>query len=412
MVPITLSYLSKAGYGLWSALSSVLAWFFIFDIGIGNGLRNKFTELKAAGKTDEIKYYVSTAYFIFALMALLIIIIFMVMNIFIDWGALLNAPDTMKDELQTTAIIVFVSLSLIFVVRLINTILQADLKSGLSDSFSVIYSIITLIGIIILKRTTAPSLVNFAFLYTGSTLLVTITASVILFKTKYKSYAPKIKYVKLKLARSLASVGVKFFILQIGSLILFQTTGLILSNLIGPESVADYNITMKYYSIAYMAFAILSQPLWTGFGDAYYKNDFGWIRLTFKRLLKLSAILITGLIIMLICQEFIFRIWLKGRIDVSYPLSILFIIYYALQMLAGIYEPFINSTNKLRLQMRITYILIPLFIPVTIYLVKYLGLGPSGILIALILLNGLPATILSMIQSKKILEGASGIWNK
>ena len=31
IVPITLSYLSKAEYGLWAALSSVLSWFFIFD---------------------------------------------------------------------------------------------------------------------------------------------------------------------------------------------------------------------------------------------------------------------------------------------------------------------------------------------------------------------------------------------
>jgi O-antigen/teichoic acid export membrane protein len=84
MVPVTLDYLDKARYGLWAALSSVLAWFFIFDIGIGNGLRNKFTELKAKGLNDEIKYYISTTYFLFSIMAVLIILIFIFINHFLS----------------------------------------------------------------------------------------------------------------------------------------------------------------------------------------------------------------------------------------------------------------------------------------------------------------------------------------
>ena len=72
VVTITLNYLDKTRYGLWTALYSLLNWMFLFDIGIGNGLRNKFTELKATNKCGEIKYYVSTAYFIFGIIALML----------------------------------------------------------------------------------------------------------------------------------------------------------------------------------------------------------------------------------------------------------------------------------------------------------------------------------------------------
>ena len=164
--------------------------------------------------------------------------------------------------------------------------------------------------------------------------------------------------------------------------------------------------------MAAIAFTMLSQPLWTGYGDAYHKKDFMWIRLTFNRLLKLSVILSVGLIIMLICQEFVFRLWLKGRVEVNYTTAILFILFYIFQMLAGIYEPFINATNKLTVQIRVLIFSVPLFIPATIYLVKYLNLGANGILIALLVFSSVPSTILAFIQSKKILEGAKGIWNK
>lgn len=412
MVPITLDYLSKTGYGLWSALSSILTWFFIFDIGIGNGLKNKFIELKAQNKFKEIKYYVSTAYAIFVSLIFVVIVIFYFINEFINWGELLNAPISMHNEVDKTIIIVFVALCLNFVLRLINTILQADLRTGLSDSFGVIYSSITLIGILVIREIATPSLSNFALLYTGSTLLVTITASLVLFSTDYKEIRPRIKFVQIKFAKDLSTIGFKFFFLQLGSLILFQTSGLILSSLVGPDSVADYNISLKYFSVAAILFSILAQPLWTGFGDAYYQKDILWIKKTFKRLNKLVLFLTALLIILLISQKFIFNLWLGDRIEVNYFMSILFLVFYIFQMISGTYEPFINSTGKLKLSLRVLMCSVPLFIPITYLLITYFNLEASGMLIGLILFTSIPSSVFSIIQSKKILAGAKGIWNK
>lgn len=412
MVPITLSYLSKTGYGLWAALSSILAWFFIFDIGVGNGLRNKYIELKANNKIAEIKYYVSTAYFIFSVLAVLIVIVFLIINHFINWTNLLNAPLDYSHQLKVTALIVFSSLAVAFVARLINTILQADLKTGLSDSLGVIAYSISLLGIIFLTKFSTPSLVNFAILTTGSNLFVTIVTSIILFRSIYKKIAPGIKFIRINLAKDLVVVGVKFFVIQLGSLVLFQTTSIILSNLVGPDSVTDYTITSKYYSIASMAFIMLTQPLWTGYGDAYYKKDFNWINQTFLRLQKMWIILTGGLIVMVLLQKTVYHFWLHDRLTVDYTMSLLFIVFYSLQMWANIYEPFINATSKLKLQLIIILVIIPLFIPFTVYFVKYLKLGPKGILISMIMISGIPAGILSTIQSRKILTNESGIWNK
>ena len=43
-VPLTVSYVNPLRYGIWLALSSIIGWFSYFDIGFGNGLRNKFAE--------------------------------------------------------------------------------------------------------------------------------------------------------------------------------------------------------------------------------------------------------------------------------------------------------------------------------------------------------------------------------
>jgi hypothetical protein len=49
-------------YGSWLTLRSIILWFAFFDIGLGNGLRNKFTEAKAPGNLERTRIYISTAY--------------------------------------------------------------------------------------------------------------------------------------------------------------------------------------------------------------------------------------------------------------------------------------------------------------------------------------------------------------
>ena len=63
LVPLTIDFLDTENYGIWLTLSSFIAWFSFFDIGLGNGLRNKFAEAKAKDDLELAKGYVSTAYY-------------------------------------------------------------------------------------------------------------------------------------------------------------------------------------------------------------------------------------------------------------------------------------------------------------------------------------------------------------
>lgn len=92
LVPITLDYLNPYEYGIWLTLSSVLMWINYFDIGLGNGLRNKLSEALAVGDDNLARIYVSTSFFILFLIALSIFFIFLLSKDWIDWGAFLNIP--------------------------------------------------------------------------------------------------------------------------------------------------------------------------------------------------------------------------------------------------------------------------------------------------------------------------------
>ena len=47
LVPLTIHYINPTRYGIWLTVSSIIGWVSFFDIGFGNGLRNKFAEALA-----------------------------------------------------------------------------------------------------------------------------------------------------------------------------------------------------------------------------------------------------------------------------------------------------------------------------------------------------------------------------
>ena len=60
LVPVTLGYLNVYEYGVWLTLSSILMWINYFDVGLGNGLRNKLAEALALGDLKKGQIYIST----------------------------------------------------------------------------------------------------------------------------------------------------------------------------------------------------------------------------------------------------------------------------------------------------------------------------------------------------------------
>lgn len=412
MVPITLAYLDKAAYGLWAAISSVIAWFFIFDIGIGNGLRNKYAECKAKNDLTSIKYYVSSAYFYFGAMFFALTIVFWIINHYIEWAKLFNAPIEFSSSLNLLMVVAFSLMSLNFVMKLINFILMGDLKTAASDIIGTVAHIVALAGIILLSKYSSPSLLNYAVMYTGSQLFVVSLASLILFNTKYKFCRPSIRHINRSYGRQLIRVGLKFFLLQISSLLLFQTTNFILSNLMGPIHVTDYNICIKYFSLASLIFTMLVNPLWSGYSDAYHRADMVWIANTIKKLKKLWLVVIVLMFVMLVLQKPLFKLWLKNRITVDYTLSLTVITYLIINMKNMIYNPLLNATSKLKLQIILSAIIPFVYLTLAVLFVKYLNLGSKGILIALMISQTIPVAIILPIHTEKILRGeATGIWS-
>ena len=62
LIPLTIGYINSKLYGVWLTLSTIVTWISFFDIGLGNGLRNRAAEAIAHGKIKYARVLVSTSY--------------------------------------------------------------------------------------------------------------------------------------------------------------------------------------------------------------------------------------------------------------------------------------------------------------------------------------------------------------
>ncbi|MEO9023078.1 MAG: oligosaccharide flippase family protein [Ginsengibacter sp.] len=410
LVPLTINYVNPTRYGIWIALSSIIGWFSFFDIGFGNGLRNKFAESIAKGEHEIARIYVSTTYAILSILVITAILVFICINPFLDWTKILNTPSGMARELSILALIVFVFFCLQFVLQLITTVMTANLEPANASFFNLLGSVFSLLFIVILTKTTSGNLLYLALCLGFTPVLVLTASSFWFYRHEYKVYAPAIKYVKMKYARNLLGLGIKFFIIQVAVLILFETDNIIITQLFGPQEVTTFNVAYKLFSVTIMIFLIIVTPLWSAFTDAYTAGDSNWIKNTLSKMKKLWFLLIILTLLILFTSPYIFKLWIGNAITVPFSLSIALTLYVIAFMWHTMQVYFLNGIGKIRLQLIIVVISGIINIPIAIFLGRKIGL--AGVTLANTVLIGIMAIVYTIQTHKIINNRATGIWNK
>jgi len=409
-VPLTINYVSPPQYGIWLTLSSLVGWFSFFDIGFGNGLRNRFAEAKAKGEDELARIYVSTTYAVLTIISLIVLLLFAFVNPFLDWPKILNTDSSMAQELSLLAMIVFGYFCLDFVLQLIVIILNADQKPAKASFFGFLAGFLSLVIIFILTKVTSGNLVYLGISFVGTQLIVLLSASIYFFNSKYKKYAPSRKYVKFRYAKNLMNLGIKFFVIQIAFILVYQTTVIIIAQLFKPEAVVPYNIAFKYFSVIPMVFNIIMTPFWSAYTEAYVKEDFDWIRKSMKHLQRIwIGFLLLGSV-MLACSNIVYRLWVGPLVVVPFYLSATIFGYIIINAWCTIFSVFLNGVGKVKLQLYSGIIGALLNVPLAIMLGKQIGI--TGVVMSTLILAVINA-MWSPIQYKKIMaKTASGIWNK
>ena len=409
-VPVTLGYLRPYEYGVWLTMNSILIWIDSFDIGLGNGLRNKLAAAIAAGEREKGRIYVSTTLFMLVALMVILVGIGTAVSPFIDWYGILHTTPEQVGRLDEIVYLTFLIYSLNFIFKFIGNVYLALQLPAVNNFFVTAGHLIALVVIYILTLTTEGSLMAVALIYAASPLVVYLFAYPVTFFKIFPYLAPRLSSFRKNCLKDLFDIGVLFFILQLSGILLFSLANILISHLFGPEKVTPYNIAYRYYSLVPMLMAIIVSPMWSATTDAYAKGETDWIRSTMKRVGKILMLGLAALIIMTLISEWVYTIWVGKEVSIPFSISCWMAVYTAILIVSLAYSNFLNGLGKLRLQIINTVTVALLFYP----LCRFLGVhfGIPGVLAGMCLLNT-SGLILNIVQFYKVINGkARGIWAK
>ena len=411
IVPLTIHYVNETQYGIWLTLSSIIAWISYFDFGLGNGFRNRFAEAKALGNIQLAREYVSTTYFAIGGIVLVAFLLAMSVNACIDWTRFLKVDPSMKDELRIVFSIVCAFFCLNMVSSIFTTLLTADQKNGVASIVNGAGQVFSLFVIWILTKISQGSLTKLALYFSGVPCLVVLIVSVIAFRfSRYRAYRPSLSTTRPALIRNIVSLGIRFFLVYLCLLIIFQMMNIVISREIGPDAVTEYNIAYKYFNVLYAVMLIILTPFWSAFTDAYTQKDFAWMSGICKKLELICIIFIAVGGVMLALAPIFYPIWIDPTVTVASSTSLAVFLYIVAMMVGNVYMYMINGIGVIRIQSCIYLIMALIAWPLMVWSCRQWGV--AGIVLAPTLACMIQA-ISGRIQLHKILNGtAKGWWLK
>ena len=408
MVPLTIDYINPTRYGIWLALSSIVGWFSFFNVGMTHGLRNKFAEARTKGDNAAAKMYISTTYAVLTIVFSAVWLVFLIVNPFLDWVNILNASSEMRLELSILAIIIFTYFCLQFVLKIINTLITADQQPAKASLINFLGQIISLLVIVVLVKTTEGSLINLGLALCIAPVAVLVAANFYFFGTSYKNLKPSISSVNFSQSKNLFSLGLVFFVIQIASLVQYQTSNIIIAQSFGPYEVTTYNVVYKYFNVLGMGFGIFLTPFWSASTDAFFKNDINWIKKATIKYLQIGLLFVLAGVVMLFVSDTVYRVWLKGQVDIDFTLSLWGLIFFTSFMFASIFVNFLNGISALKIQFWASLISPLIFVGSAYLLIDGMGVHALFISSLIASFNGIiiaPLQYYFIIYKKK-----KGLW--
>jgi O-antigen/teichoic acid export membrane protein len=412
LVPYTIHLLNQEKYGIWMTIFSIVSWFNMMDIGIGNGFRNKFAEAVAVGNQKLAKEYVQTFYSSMGIIATGFFAIFTFINPFLNWHTILNLPANFNENISLIVWAVFGLFFIQLYIKNISTLLLSLQKTTYSNALLLYGNIVALTLIFILQKLELISLFSIAIAFMTAPIIVYLISTILAFYGSLKEYKPKLFALPKKIyLNDLVGLGLKFFFIQITAIVMYSASNIIITQLYGPSEVTPYNVAFRLFSSVQVVFSIIVTPFWSAFTEANATQDFSWIKRSINRLIHVWALFSIAVIGLWLISPFVFKMWVGSEVIIPYSLSLQFAIFVIINSWISIFSFFVAGIGKISLSLYGAIFQSIVYIPLAVFLAKSLELNTTGVILSTNINLLIPAIFL-VVQTKRIInKKAYGIWN-
>lgn len=321
-LPLQLSYLGVARFGLLESAGAVAIWLAMSNLGMGLGLINRLTECAASHDREKAgKYTATLSLALAAVVAALLVLVSLVVPQ-LPWGQWLHVPDGVASAEAAPAVAVACVLA---VIGLFSSLPNAIYSGYQENHKNVIWDGIAKLSVLaataFVVTNPAYGVVGVVLAAAGAPVFVRIINLVWLVTREKPWLMPRLHRFDAGMLRGMLSEGLMMFGLAAGNMLLFQADKLVLATGRDLTEVAAYSFVTRLFIMGYGVYMMYLTPLWPAVGDALHRGDPEWVEMRVKRasVVGVAMMLAGGAAILGI--RYVAREWLQGLHDGS-PLPI------------------------------------------------------------------------------------------
>lgn len=288
-IPLTIRYLGKESFGIWTVISTILSMLLVMDLGVANSLTNFVSEAFARDDKEHASRYATTALLLMMCLGLLLGVMGWFVWPYVNWPQIFHLPadspnkDVAGRAVAASFVVFLIGLPANLAPRILGGYQEVRLASmfqcvgAVGNVLSIVILIYLHAGLVALSVASASALV-------GANLLCLVW----IWGVHKPWLRPRRIHVSPHAARMMVQSGSEFFILQLAALIVFNSDNLVVTHYLGPSEVASYSIAWKLVSYATLAQTLLAPSLWPAYSEAFARNDLAWVRKIFFRTMRIT----------------------------------------------------------------------------------------------------------------------------
>lgn len=380
MIPIVISYLGVEKYGLWVTLFSVTSWIYMFDGGIGNGLKVNLIKSISEKKDELAKKYIANSYLFMFLLCFAVLIITFPIIYTVDLNKVFSVDFLHTDDLRNIIIIMLAFTISTYFLSLYKNLLFSINNVYLVNLSIFLYQLFALCFILVIRKYDDASLFYIAIAYGLSNMMVSFIFTLYFF-IKNKKLIPSYKDFNVKIFKESYKLGFDFFIIQISSIVIYSSDNIIISNKLGPEYVTSYSLVFQVYTVGLVFWYIISNTVGPLLAKNYYSNNIDGVRKIIKNMNIIFFIIIVALIVSVYAFPLLINVWVKDNIIYPEYIFFFFAVFVAMRIYGDIYMSFLNSIGIIKWQKYLSIFGAVLNIPISIFLAVNLDLKSSGVIL-------------------------------
>ena len=305
--------------GIWFSLISIANWMLSLDFGVGNGLRNRLTEMIAVDSDDDsIRDVVAAGIVSSLLISLTLALVGFVVIAWVDWSKFFRVGEHLSASgfnVRGAVLIVYSGTLLQLVLRTTTSILYALQKPTANSLLSFMTSVLLFTGTTLIRPSSDASALRMASIVQVTAMIAPlIVATVFVYCCSSANIIPRFSSKSWRRVREVSSLGVHFFYVQTAYMAVVASNEMFLNHLYGNKAVVEYQFQFRIFSLVATAFTIIATPFWSYFTRVYTQKNYHGFVTALRKVLVLALFASVGTVLLAFVVPIVHPVFADGKL--------------------------------------------------------------------------------------------------